>query len=245
MELTTYKQAKNKYQELKKQFIEMAQLKSNFDIEKFTVKSRSNFIAHNFHFLMRQYSLALYELRRILIDIEEKDRKIKEYQELQGKGRPKVKIFTKNGQEEKYVDLEIEKLRNEIDLQELSLKNKYEMCTQFEEARQKLIEMNGNKPITNEQYQAEEPEYWKWYLKRKAITQSRQRVTGINEGVWENIEHLEQPALMNPDFQVMVLDGRGNLNLTDANTENEIRKGLKSRVEKILRIANKKTTPFS
>ena len=44
----------NKYNELKKQFLEMSQLKSDFDIEKFTVKKEGHFIAHNFHFLMRQ-----------------------------------------------------------------------------------------------------------------------------------------------------------------------------------------------
>jgi hypothetical protein len=226
MELTTYKKAKNKYQELKNQFIEMAQLKSNFDIEKFTVKSKSNFIAHNFHFLMRQYSLALYELRRILIDIEEKNRRIEEYKELQNEGKTKI--------ERKYIDLEIEKLKNEIDLQELSLKNKYEMCSYFEKARQKLIEMNNGKPITNKQYQAEEPKYWKWYLERKAVIQSRQRTTGIDAGVWENIEHLEQPALINTNFQVSVLDDLGRLDLTKANIDNESRKGLVVRVKKLL-----------
>ena len=45
------------FNELKEQFIEMGQLKSNFDIEKFTVKKEGGFIAHNFHFLMRQYLL--------------------------------------------------------------------------------------------------------------------------------------------------------------------------------------------
>ena len=36
-----------KYETLRKQFREMAVLKSDFDIEKFTVKREGNFIAHN------------------------------------------------------------------------------------------------------------------------------------------------------------------------------------------------------
>ena len=43
--------------ELQDQFIEMGQLKSDFDVEKFTVRKEGNFLAHNFHFLMRQYSI--------------------------------------------------------------------------------------------------------------------------------------------------------------------------------------------
>ena len=66
-------------EELQQHFIEMGQLKSDFDIEKFTVRKEGNFLAHNFHFLMRQYSLTLTELRRMLLDREEQRRYIEKY----------------------------------------------------------------------------------------------------------------------------------------------------------------------
>jgi hypothetical protein len=232
----TVKGVKNLYQELKSQFLEMAQLKSNFDIEKFTVRKEGTFIAHNFHFLMRQYSLTLYELRRILIDCEERARTLERYENLLSNGQKKVDVWTDRGKEEKYVDLEIERLKNENDLQELSLKDRYERCQHFEKCRQELIELNGGTAPTNEQQQAEEPEYWKWFLKRAAIMQARQRKTGISEGVYMNIENLEQPPMLNPDFQVMMLDDLGNLDLGSANVENEKRKGLLDRVENIMGI---------
>ena len=65
----------------------------------------------------------------------------------------------------------------------------------------KLIELNDGE-ITNEQYQKEEPEYWKWFLSRKVLWQRSQAETGILEGVWENINYLEEKSLINPEFQV-------------------------------------------
>lgn len=201
-----------KYNELKEQFLEMAQLKSDFDMEKFTIKKEGHFIAHNFHFLMRQYSLALSELRRMNIDKREKLRII---ESLKSKD---VSIITLNG-ETKYVDLEIERLKNEIDMLDLNLTNKLIMCDRFEKLRVKLIELNGGTAPTNKEYQTEEPEYWKWYLQRKALWQHQERVSGISEGVWENIEHLEQPAVINKKFQIMMTDKKGLFQLDQANQD--------------------------
>ena len=211
-----------KYNELKEQFLEMAQLKSDFDMEKFTVKKEGHFIAHNFHFLMRQYSLALSELRRMNIDKREKLRII---ESLKSKD---VSIITLNG-ETKYVDLEIERLKNEIDMLDLNLTNKLIMCDRFEKLREKLIELNGGTAPTNKEYQAEEPAYWKWYLQRKALWQHQERVSGISEGVWENIEHLEQPAVINKKFQIMMTDKKGLFQLDQANQDVKTLKKIQSK----------------
>ncbi len=182
----------NQYDELKEQFLEMAQLKSNFAMEKFTVATEGPFPAHQFHFLMRQYSLAMHEVRRVTLDREERLRKI---QELEDGG-------TEGG---KYADIEIMRHKNEIDLLELTLANKVAMCEHFEKLRQVLILRNDNKPYTNEQYQAEEPAYWQWFLTQKAIDQQRQARTGIHEGTWHNIGLLEQPAPLTPEYQVQMI----------------------------------------
>ncbi len=189
-----YSRLEEKFGELKSQFLEMGQLKSDFDIEKFTVKREGNFIAHNFHFLMRQYSLALYEYRRLILDREEKIRNIKELKKQQELGDNKIG--------DKYIDIEIKRKENEIDLIDLNIINRERMIEYFEKCRKKLIELNGGRPPTNEQYQKEEPEYWRWFLLRKALWQFKQANTGISEGVWENIDYLEEVPLINPDYQV-------------------------------------------
>lgn len=184
------KHADEKYNELKSQFIEMGQLKSNFDIEKFTIKKEGNFIAHNFHFLMRQYSLAMSELRRMMIEKEEKQRNI-EHWKAQG---------TERTAEGKYPDLEIKRLVNEIDLLDITMTNKACMCDYMEECRKRIIEINGGE-ITNEQYQAEVPHYWEWFTKKQMLHQLMERKTGISEGTYELIDHLEEKPLINTEFQ--------------------------------------------
>lgn len=222
----TFKHADEKFNELKEQFIEMAQLKSDFDIEKFTVKKEGNFIAHNFHMLMRQYSLALSELKRMLIEKEEIERKIKECKAMLKNGESKLLVYEGNGKKEKYADLYIKQLINQLDLLEINIVNKAMMVRGFEACRVKLIELNGNKEITNEQYQKEQPEYWKWFLQKRAVEQNKQAKTGISEGVWMNIGYLEEPALLNDNYQVKMLDDNGFLNLITAEKDIAKRKVL-------------------
>ena len=219
--------------DLKDQFIEMAQLKSNFDIEKFTVKREGHFVAHGFHFLMRQYHLALYEMRRMLYDREALLRKLAKYRRMERAGKTEFIIEREHGPEDCHVDIEIGRTTNEIDLVEVTMVNKIKMCEGFEAARKKLIELNGGKPPTNEQYQAEEPEYWKWFLSRKALWQAKQARTGIHEGVWENIDNLEQPALLTERFQVLMLDTMGLLDMEKLERNVETAKGIPERTKNI------------
>jgi hypothetical protein len=208
--LNIFKHVDKKFNELKDQFIEMSQLKSDFDIEKFTIRKEGNFIAHMFHFLMRQYSLTLSELRRMLIEKKEFERKILEYNK---KGMEKIIVYNGHGKEEKFADLYVEHLINQLDLLEINIANKSMSIRYFELMRLKIIEMNDGEVPTNEQYQKEEPEYWKWFLTMRAKEQLAERQTGIKEGVWLNVGHLEQPAMLNDEFYVPMLDEKGSLNL--------------------------------
>jgi hypothetical protein len=202
MQLQKLDQIKTKFNELHEQFIEMGQLKSDFDIDKFTIASKGEFPAHQFHMLMRQYSLALYESIRMLIEKEEKLRNIDDIE------NDITKIETG-----KYKELEILKLKNEIMLLEISLQNKLCMVNTFEKSRNILIEQNGGKPFTNEEYQAEEPVFWEWNLKQKALNQASQARTGIQEGIWEAICQLEAPATLDEANQVKMIGSDGNLSL--------------------------------
>lgn len=217
-----------KFDELKSQFHEMGQLKSEFDIEKFTIKKEGNFIAHNFHFLMRQYSLALYEAKRILLDREEKNRKLIEYQNYD-----KEKIYVNQesgGSVEKYVDIEIRRIENEIDLLELSLVNKLAMVNYFEKCRIKLIELNGNRVPTNKQYQKEEPEYWKWFMMKKALNQHKQKMSGITEGLWDVMDQAEEIPVLNEEYQIKI---GSKFNLEEIEKEIEKQKNIPLRLKLI------------
>ncbi len=208
-----------KMDELHEQFVEMGQLKSDFDIEKFTVKRDGNFIAHNFHFLMRQYTLALGESNRLLIEHEECSRKIKELE----KKDLNSTTFDDEGKS-RYVDLEIMKLTNNLKGKEVQLANKLNMVDQFEKMRIRLIDINGGL-ITNEQYQKEEPDYWLWFLKNRAMYQAQERLTGVTAGIYENIDYLESVPLINKDFQRTMLNDQGLLDLPKIQKELATKRG--------------------
>jgi len=213
-------------------FLEMSQIKSDFDIEKFTIKKEGNFIAHNYHFLMRQYSIAVGEATRIgiererlLLDLEEKNKEV---------ANDEIQIKRK--------ELDIREIKNNLRKNKLTLANQVIKCHKFEQARKKLIEMNGGKKPTNEDYQKEEPQYWKWFLLRKAKWQSQARISGVSEGVFENIDMLEEPSLINPNFQIKVTDDNGLLPLYDFEKLELERKGFKENLKKLenLKLKEKK-----
>ena len=205
--LETTDHVKSRLDEIRSDMLEMAQLKSDFDCDKFTRAKEGPFLAHQFHFIMRQYSLALYELRRMLIEAEKHRRTIRRYED-----------DPNSVPDGEFADLLILQHQNEIELLELSMINKKSICDNCERMRQELIQRNGGSAPTNKDYQAEEPTYWKWFLQRQALIESKQSATGISAGTWLNIEHLEQPAMLDESFRVsMGLESKkGLLNLTEA-----------------------------
>ena len=53
---------------------------------------------------------------------------------------------------------------------------------QFEKNRQALIERNGGEPPTNEEFQAEQPAYYKWFFAKQAVQEIIERETGVKVG---------------------------------------------------------------
>lgn len=221
--LKKFNEISNIFEGLKEDFLEMGQLKSDFDSQKYTVAREGCFLAHQFHFLMRQYSLALYEAKRMLLERETKLRDIQ-----------KIKS---GGQDEKYPDLAVLQIQNEIDLLDVTVTNKLKMIEQFHVLRLKIIDLNGGKSPTNEDYQLEEPRYWEWVLQKKALNQSKAARTGISEGIWENLDYLEEPAMLNPEYQVKMLDENGFLNLEKA--QQNIKMRLEQGQKQIASLENK------
>jgi len=226
MDLQTLKGLSELWEDIKDDSYEMCQLKSDFDIEKYTCMTRGPFIAHVFHFLMRQYYLTVGENTRHVIDCEEMRREITRLKTKPGKVKcllgwlgiidlQMVKTRADDVMMRRSKDLEIIRLENDIEQKMSSIVDRAFRMKKYEELRKKCIEINGG-PITNEQYQAEEPEYWKFFLQRKALWQHKERQTGISQGVWENIDNLEQKALCNEKFQVKMLDDLLSINLTEA-----------------------------
>ncbi len=159
-------------------------MKSDLDIEQFTLNSQGPFPAHQFHFLCRQYGLSLLELRRLYNDVDRLEKK-KDHL-VDARDDPEKGFFVEN---------EIAECDIQIDNLKLSIANKTAMCTRFEQCRKKLVENNG-KEFTNAQMQAEEPDYWQYTILHMLRNYRRQAASGIPEGLWKNIEMLQEEPLL-------------------------------------------------
>lgn len=177
--------------ELHTQFVEMGQIKTRFDSEKFTVGKEGNFVASQFHSLMRQYRLAIQETRRMLLDYEEAKRKV-EYLLKEADYRNNKKDYETNIPETKkelskieHIDIETNRQEMRMKALEISIQGRLWRMNDFETLRKRLIEINDGKAPTNEQFQAEQPEYYRWFIAKKMVQQMQQQATGITEGMIE------------------------------------------------------------
>lgn len=216
MQLDTLADVSKIMTEVKSDHLEMSQLKSDFDCDKFTAATKGPFIAHQFHFIMRQYTLTLGELNRMLVEREYIHRKVfllasvdepcnhvscnEKIDKEEGNGEL-ISWVDETTNQILYKDLELRKLQGQLFTLESSIVNKQSMIRNFDKIRKILIEKNGG-PITNEQYQKEEPEYWAWYLMRLAKLEIESSRSGISTGVLKNVDHLAMDSNIDPSHQI-------------------------------------------
>jgi hypothetical protein len=188
VESLTIKDAQDIYELIRRDSLEMARLKSDTDVACFTLGTQYGLPAHTFHFLMRQYSLAALELTRLLEDREVQRRRL-DY----------VSGIQDEPQKDFYVDIEMSRAQTRIDNLDLSIRNKKAMCDAFERYRAMLVEKHGGQ-FTDQEYQAEEPEYWRMFFHELVNNYRKQSATGIPEGAWKSVEQWKSQKLI--DFQV-------------------------------------------
>ena len=153
------------HEKLRDKFHEFAQRKSNFQIEKFIACSDSTIPSHQYRHVLAQMRVALTELKRRIIDRERQDRK------------------RNRALEEVYIDYDLDVAEAETEMESLS----YDIDS-------KLIEVNGyanilehlekehGHPFTNEEYQSDEPEYWRRRFARQMHDSVVDRETGCGQG---------------------------------------------------------------
>ncbi len=217
-ETTLYELAKK----VRPNVLEMAKIKTRFDAEKFTVGKEGNFIASQFHFLMRQYGLAVDEAKRMLLNIEECERKILGYSaEIKIRKDPDERCHESTAvamlmESALFPDIEIKREQIEKERYVVDLKAKLMMIDDFEELRLVIIKNNG-KEVTAEQYEEEQPDYYQWFLSMKAMNQINSRSTGVNEGVIEAFQQgARKPVVEGSKMQISPIDSdKGPLYLED------------------------------
>ena len=155
----------NYHEKMKGQFREFAQRKSDFQIEKFIACSDSTIPSHQYRHVLAQMRVALTELKRRIIDRERHIRARDRAQE-QAPDDWDLDVAT--------AETEIESLTYDIDSKLIEV-NHYAQILEH-------LEKEHGKPFTNEEFQANEPEYWRRRFARQLYDSIMDRNTGCGQG---------------------------------------------------------------
>lgn len=152
------------HNKLKGQFSEFAQRKSDFQVEKFIACSDSTIPSHQYRHVLAQMRVALTELKRRIIDRERQTRK------------------HDRAQEQRYEDYDLDVASAETEIESLT----YDIDSKLIEINQYALildhlETEHDKPFTNEEYQADEPEYWRRRFARQLYDSMVDRQTGCGQ----------------------------------------------------------------
>lgn len=152
-------------EKLTDQFTEFAQRKSDFQIEKFIACSDSTMPSHQYRHVLSQMRVALTELKRRIIDRERQAR------------------IKNKADEQKYdnYDLDIASAETEIESLTYDIESKLIEVNKYAEILEQLEKEHGT-PFTNEEYQEDEPEYWRRRFARQLHDSVVDRETGCGQG---------------------------------------------------------------
>jgi len=154
------------HEKLKGQFQEFAQRKSDFQIEKFVACSDSTIPTHMYRHTLAQMRVALTELKRRIIDRERQIRS----RDRAAEQRPED------------WDLDVAAAETEIESLTYSIDSKLIEVNGYAAILEHLEKEHGSKPFTNEEYQADEPEYWRRRFARQLYDSIIDRQTGCGQG---------------------------------------------------------------
>jgi hypothetical protein len=157
------------HDKLKSQFREFAQRKSDFQIEKFVACSDSTIPSHIYRHTLVQMRVALTELKRRIVDRERQ-------------------IRTRNRAEDQFdhapdkdFDLDVAAAETEIESLTYDIDSKLIEINLYARILEHLEDDHG-KPFTNEEFQADEPEYWRRRFARQVYDSMIDRQTGCGQG---------------------------------------------------------------
>ncbi len=152
------------HEKLRGQFSEFAQRKSDFQVEKFIACSDSTIPTHVYRHTLVQMRVALTELKRRIV---ERERQIRT--------RDRA-----NEQRPEDYDLDVAAAETEIESLTYDIDSKLIEVNQYARILEHLEAEHG-KPFTNEEFQANEPEYWRRRFARQVYDSIMDRHTGCGQ----------------------------------------------------------------
>lgn len=155
------------------EILEMAQIKQDVDTALLTLndrgKGKTHLLASKKHYLDRQRRFAYSEAIRYLL----------EYRELQQKTKS-LRFFMWCVVSGKVYCIEKKRIQQRLLELNFEIFNQLTRLENFERLNEKIIELHG-RPITNDDFQREQPEYYEWLMAQEALFEIVSNATGFSK----------------------------------------------------------------
>ena len=178
---------------------EMAQGRTNFQIEKFIGLNTHN-ISVSFEHILKERRIMAAGYMFKLIEMKEKVREF-EYK-WNGKDKTQPIMWETGGpggaKKLCWYDLEELELTHYLKGSEMEIRDRLHQMEHLDKMLKKLVEQNGGTPPTREQFLEENQEYWDTRLAEQALDDLMAAQTGISGANLQAMRRASAPAMVDP-----------------------------------------------
>ena len=178
---------------------EMAQGRTNFQIEKFIGLNTHN-ISVSFEHILKERRIMAAGYMFKLIEMKEKVREF-EYK-WNGKDKSEPIMWEtggpSGGKKLCWYDLEELELTHYLKGSEMEIRDRLHQMQHLDKMLNKLVEQNGGTPPTREQFLEENQEYWDTRLAEQALDDLMAAQTGISGANIQAMRRASAPAMVDP-----------------------------------------------
>ena len=179
---------------------EMAQGRTNFQLEKFIGLNTHN-VSVTFEHILKERRIMASGYMQKLIEMKERVREFDwKWANHQDKTQPLIyDVGTESGKKVLcWYDLEELNLTHYLRSSELEIRDRLHQMEHMDKMMDKLVEQNGGKPVTREQFLEENEEYWDTRLAEQALDDLMASRTGISVGNIQAMRRASGPAIVDP-----------------------------------------------
>lgn len=179
---------------------EMAQGRTNFQIEKFIGLNTHN-ISVSFEHILKERRIMATGYMYKLIEMKEKVREFEyKWNNVEDKSQPIMwETGAPNGGKKLcWYDLEELELTHYLKSSEMEIRDRLHQMQHLDKMLDKLVEQNGGTPPTREQFLEENQEYWDTRLAEQALDDLMAAQTGISGANLQAMRRASAPAMVDP-----------------------------------------------
>jgi hypothetical protein len=179
---------------------EMAQGRTNFQIEKFIGLNTHN-ISVSFEHILKERRIMASGYMFKLVEMKERVREFEyKWKDVEDKTQPLMwETGAPNGGKKLcWYDLEELELMHYLKGSEMEIRDRLHQMQHLDKMLNKLVEQNGGTPPTREQFLEENQEYWDTRLAEQALDDLMAAQTGISGANLQAMRRASAPAMVDP-----------------------------------------------